>query len=129
LPEGGYTISYGAISYGLPEKTAWQVNFREAPAINIKAGQVAELNLGQPSLKVRAVDEQERYAANPKEASSFKQGTRIYLEPKIVGTAGEAFTRFQEGPYKPGENNARPPRVTITGPDGKELLAQTMEYG
>jgi hypothetical protein len=52
-----------------------------------------------------------------------------YLEPRILGCCQEVFGRFRQSALAKGEKTDRPPRITITGPDGKELLSKVMEYG
>jgi hypothetical protein len=129
LPEGDYVVDSGAIAYGTSNRQDWDVSFSQGPVANVKAGQVTELGLGQPTLRVRAIDERERYTSNPAELATFKQGTRIYLEPRILGRGKEVFSRFRQSTAARGDKTDRPPRITITGPDGKELLSKVMEYG
>ena len=78
---------------------------------------------------MRAINERERYTDKATESATFKKGTLIYLEPRIVGQGGEVFGRFRQKTAAKGQMVDRPPRITITGPDGKELLSKTMEYG
>ena len=129
LPEGDYVVDSGAIAYGASNRLDWDVSFSQGPLAAVRAGQVAELALGQPTLRVRAIDERERYASNPAELATFKQGTRIYFEPRILGRGKEVFGRFRQSTAARGDKTDRPPRITITGPDGKELLSKVMEYG
>lgn len=129
LPAGGYDIDSGMISYGASEKQDWTVSFRRAPRAAIRKGETFELALGQPALSVRAIDEKTRYQSEPTVAATFKKGTRIYLEPRIAGAAQEVFTRFSQSSGNNQDRADRPPQVKITGPDGKEVLSKTMEYG
>ena len=129
LPEGDYVVDSGAIAYGASNRQDWDVSFSQGPVATVKAGQVTELALGQPTLRVRAIDERERYTSNPAELATFKQGTRIYLEPRILGRGKEVFGRFRQSTAARGDKTDRPPRITITGPNGKELLSKVMEYG
>ena len=129
LPEGAYVVDSGVISYGASNRQDWDVSFTQGPRATVKAGQVFELALGQPTLRVRAINERERYTSNPAELATFKQGTRIYLEPRILGRGQEVFGRFRQSTSAKGDKTDRPPRITITGPDGKELLSKVMEYG
>ena len=129
LPEGDYVVDSGAIAYGASNRLDWDVSFSQGPLAAVRAGQVAELALGQPTLRVRAIDERERYSSNAAELTTFKQGTRIYFEPRILGRAKEVYGRFRQSTAARGDKTDRPPRITITGPDGKELLSKVMEYG
>jgi len=129
LPVGAYVLDAGMISYGPSDRQDWEVSFTKGPRATVKADQVSEQTLGQPTLQVRAVKERERYNRKATESAAFKKGTRIYLEPRIVGRAGEIFSRFRQGPAARRNKSDRPPRITITGPDGKELLSKVMEYG
>ncbi len=130
LPVGTYAIVRGEASYGSSIARDWEVSFTGGPAAAIKAEEVCAVGLGQPTLKVRAIEERERYQSNPTESASFKQGTPIYLEPKIVGKGGEVFGRFRQATARSGNDKSdRPPRITITRADGKQLLSKVMEYG
>ena len=129
LPAGAYVLDSGAVSYGGSNRQDWEVSFTGGPRATVKAGQVAEQALGQPTLRVRAVNERQRYNSRATESATFKKGTRIYLEPRIVGQGGEVFGRFQQGTAARGRKTDRPPRITIADPDGKELLSKTMQYG
>ena len=129
LPEGAYRLDSGAVSYGAPGRQDWEVSFSGGPRATVKAGEVFEQTLGQPTLKVRAIDERERYNSSPVELTTFKKGTAIYLEPRIIGLGREVFGRFSQSTAAKGQKTDRPPRITITGPDGKELLSKVMEYG
>ena len=129
LPVGAYVLDSGMISYGAPDRQDWDVSFSGGPCATVKAGEVFEQALGQPTLRVRAINEGDRYASNPSESATFKQGTKIYLEPRILGCCQEVFGRFRQSALAKGEKTDRPPRITIAGPDGKELLSKVMEYG
>ena len=129
LPEGAYVVDNGQVAYGTTNPQNWEVSFSAGPRATVKAGETCEQVLGKPTLKVRAINERDRYSSNPTELTSFKRGTRIYLEPRIVGQGGEVFGRFRQGPVGGGTQADRPPRITITASSGRQLLAQTMEYG
>lgn len=129
LPEGDYVLHSGAVSYGASNQQDWEVSFTEGPLATVQAGQVAEQALGRPALKVRAIKEQDRYTSNPVEGATFKQGTAIYFEPRILGQGHEVFGRFRQSTLAKADKTDRPPRITVTGPDGKELLSKVMEYG
>jgi hypothetical protein len=131
LPAGTYRLSNGMAVYGESNSHGpkWELWFQQGPEATIKAGGVTEIALGQPTLAVRAIEEKNRYDHSARGLTSFKRGTRIYLEPKIIGKSQEIFGRFREGGGDVAEKVARPPTATITGPDGKQLLSSTMEYG
>lgn len=103
LPEGDYVVDSGAIAYGASNRQDWDVSFSQGPVATVKAGQVTELALGQPTLRVRAIDERERYTSNPAELATFKQGTRIYFEPRILGRGKEVFGRFRQSTAARGD--------------------------
>lgn len=130
LPVGSYALSRGTLSYGGPKAGDWEVSFSKGPCATIEPSKTQDVTLGQPALTVRAVEERDRYNANTSARTTFKKGAQVYLEPRIVGKSGEIFTRFRKEPEKSRGNSAeRPPTVTITAPDGKQLLSKVMEYG
>ena len=129
LPVGTYSLQNGYASYGGKDSREWEVWFSGGPSATVKAGELCEVALGQPTMKVRAIEERERYNSGATVQTSFKQGTRIYLSPSIIGKGHEAFTRFLRRTSASGERPERPPKVTITAPGGKEVLSATMEYG
>ncbi len=128
LPAGAYALSSGVASYGKSNSHEWEVSFAEGPRGTVKAGEVVEVALGRPVLRVRAVDEQNRYDPKALESATYKKGTKIYLEPKITGTGNEVFSRFRQ-PDAKGKRQDRPPVITITSSGGKQVLSKTMEYG
>ncbi len=129
LPVGGYVLNSGSLDYGTTNSREWGVSFTEGPQVTVKADADAEVTLGQPVLSVRAVEETERYNSRAVESATFKKGARIYLEPRISGKSKERFGRFQQASVGRTDRSDRPPKVTITGPDGKQVLSKTMEYG
>jgi hypothetical protein len=129
LPEGAYVVDSGQIAYGTTNLPNWEVSFSGGPRAKVKAEETSEQVLGKPTLKVRAINERDRYTSSPTELTTFKRGTRIYLEPRTVGQGGEVFGRFRQSPAGGGQKADRPPRITITASSGRQLLAQTMEYG
>jgi hypothetical protein len=128
LPVGTYRLNSGDATYGAKTVQDWEVSFSHGPNAEVKAGTVAEVLLGQPTLKIRTVEENHRHDPEAAESTSFKRGTRIYLEPRIAGKGDEVFSRFRQNPGS-GRPTDRPPHVTITGPDGEQLVSKTMEYG
>jgi hypothetical protein len=129
LPQGAYVLDSGVVSYGTSDRQDWEVSFTEGPRATVKAGEVFAQALGQPTLRVRAIKESDRYTSEPAESATFKRGTPLYLEPRILGQGREVFGRFRQGTPTGGDKTDRPPRITITGPDGKQLLSKVMEYG
>jgi hypothetical protein len=128
LPEGAYALSYGGLSYGT-SGADWKMTFSEGPSAQIKASESTSIELGTPTLAVRAVKEEERYRSSLAGSTTFKKGTKIYLEPKVTGKNKEVFSRFSQLLGDKSDWKDRPPSVTITGPDGKQLHSSTMEYG
>jgi hypothetical protein len=129
LPVSEYVLDSGIVTYGAQNRQDWEVSFSGGPRATVKAGEVLELALGRPTLRVRAINERDRYTSSAAESATFKQGTQIYLEPRILGQGREVFGRFRHSTVAKGDKTDRPPRVTITGPDGKELVSKVMEYG
>ncbi len=129
LPVGSYSLLRGDLTYGRENEKQWQLSFSEGPQATLEAGKTVEVVLGQPTLKVRAVKEQDRYSSDAKESAVFKNGTQIYLEPSILGKGHEVLTRFRRVTGDGGRTTDAPPRIRIADAAGKELLAKTMEYG
>jgi hypothetical protein len=129
LPEGTYKLTSGTLSYGAAEVLDWELGFSEGPAVAVKGGRVIEQRLGQPKLQIHAISESDRWNRETAATTKFKRGTSVYFEPKIVGSSGEVFTRFRQDVAGKPQKTDRPPFMTITGPDGKEVFAKTMEYG
>lgn len=129
LPVGTYALDSGTLAYGASDVRDWELWFSQGPSVKVKAGEVFEQGLGQPALKVHAIKESDRWNRPAAGANTFKRGTSIYLEPKIVGKGGEVLTRFRQAVGGKERKTDRPPRITITGPDGGEVLSKTMEYG
>jgi hypothetical protein len=129
LPVGQYKVSSGYVSYGLQSNDEWTVNFENGPPFDIKAAETTRVSLGQPVLSIKAIDEKDRYADNPKERSTYAKGTSIYLSPQIKGKAAEVYMRFAQ--KTAGNNNPTDikPHVTIRDPDGKTVASADMEYG
>ena len=129
LPVGAYVLHDGVVAYGGANPREWQVSFSQGPCAMVQSGETCELALGQPSLRVRAVAERDRYDSQAVESATFKHGTRIYMEPRIVGRGQEVFGRFRHSTAPEDKMTDRPPRVIVTGPDGQELVSKVMEYG
>jgi hypothetical protein len=129
LPVGQYKMSYGYVGYGVGSNDEWNVNFENGPQFDIETAETTRVSLGQPVLSIKAIDEKDRYADNPKERSTYAKGTSIYLTPQIKGKAGEVYLRFAQ--KTAGNNNSTDvkPHVTIRDPDGKTVASMDMEYG
>ena len=61
LPVGAYVLDSGVMSYGASNRQDWEVSFSQGPRATVKAGEVFEQALGQPTLRVRAINERDRY--------------------------------------------------------------------
>jgi hypothetical protein len=127
LPEGTYELENGMANYR-SSNNDWEVLFFDTSVVRIKPSELCEVMLGEPSLTVRAVEARDRDRRQVTGLARFKQGTRIYIEPRIVGKGQQVFRRFRQANMR-GQRVDRPPKITITRPDGKELLSQVMEYG
>jgi hypothetical protein len=129
LPVGAYVLARGTLGYGQKGSDEWQVNFSDGPGVTLLADKQTDLTLGEPTLAIRAMNENQRYSSAAKEATTFKKDARIFLEPKIVGKGKEVLTRFSRLGKSGGQRESAPPKITITAADGKQVLAKTMEYG
>ena len=129
LPQGTYDVQRGYFSYGPRGQPNYMANFTKGSTVTVETDKKAELVIGEPTLVVRAIKENERYTQNPATATVFKKGTRLYLEPQIVGRSKEVFSGFKTRKTDKNQWVNASPQVTITGPDGKILLTKTMEYG
>jgi hypothetical protein len=122
-------LQRGTLGYGQQGSDEWQVTFSEGPIVTLAADKQTDVTLGEPTLAIRAVNENQRYNSLAKEPTAFKKDARIFLEPKIVGKGKEVLTRFSRPGKSGGQRESAPPKLTITSADGKEVLAKTMEYG
>jgi len=129
LPVGAYDLRRGTLGYGEKGANEWQMAFREGPTVKLAADKQTEVTLGEPTLAVRAINQDQRYRPDAKEAATFKKGERIYLEPRILGKNKEVLTGFSRAGKGPGQRDSTPPKITITDSAGKQRLAQTMQYG
>ena len=135
LPIGTYAVDSGLLAYGGgANSNEWEVSFlrpQNTGLFHLKSGEVTDQTLGLPTLQVQAVEERKRYDERATGSTTIKRGTRLYLQPRIVGKAEEVFKGFREATATAAKGGKadRPPKITITGPDGKELLSKTMEYG
>jgi hypothetical protein len=129
LPVGAYRLQRGTLGYGEKGSDEWQMTFSDGPTVTLAADKQTDVILGEPTLAVRAMDQDQRYGPRAKEATTFKKSARIYLEPRIVGKNKEVLTGFSRAGKSGGQRESAPPKVTITAADGKQVLAKTMEYG
>jgi hypothetical protein len=129
LPAGRYRLASAYVNYGASGDDEWRTNFNEGPAFEVNAGQTSRVELGGLTLSIGAVNEQDRYRSDVKEQTTFAKGTAIYLTPRIQGKAGEVYTRFSQ--REAGANNQvdAKPHLTITDPDGKQIVSADLEYG
>ncbi len=129
LPVGQYRVSYGYLTYELQSNDKWNVSIRNGPPFDIKGAETTRVSLGQPALSIRAIEEKDRSADNPKERSTYAKGTAIYLSPQIKGKAGEVYTQFIQENAGNNSFTAAKPHITIRDPDGKTVASTDMEYG
>ena len=129
LPAGAYKLASGTIRYGIQTDDDWQVTFNEGPGFAVEAAQTCRIELGAPTLSVRAIKEADRYSNDAKEQSTFTRGTSIFLTPQIKGAAGEAYVRFSQKQLGSGPMTDVQSHLTIIGPDGKQVTSADMEYG
>jgi hypothetical protein len=129
LPSGVYDLNSGSLTYGGTDGNEWQVSFTKGPTTAIKPAERSEVVGGQPTLQVRAVEARNRYNRQAAGVTRIKAGTGVYLEPVIAGINQEVLSRFRQRGLGAREMADRPPKVTITGPGGKQVLSSIMEYG
>jgi hypothetical protein len=147
LPVGAYKLTSGYLSYGTQNDDEWRVNFDDGPAFAVAAAETSTFKLGEPSLSITAVAENDRYRSDVKPKTTFAKGTAIYISPQIKGKAGEAYMRFTRKGAKPSsgvlsriarlmgrsspanEYTDVKPHLTITGSDGTKIASADLEYG
>jgi hypothetical protein len=129
LPVGTYAVETGTASYAASNSPEWEVSFSRGPHAKVAAREKVEVALGLPTIEVRAVEERQRYDPQASGKATFKKGARIYLEPTIAGRNREVFSRFRQPKELRAGKAERPPSITITNQDGKQMLSTTMEYG
>ncbi len=127
LPIGAYQLDRGGFKYGANQENQWHVDFSEGPVISIDQGKENLVSLGSPTLALRVIDAQNRYRAKAAPQTTYKKGTRIYLDRAVTGQAGETYGRF-ERILGAGRTDVRP-HITITNPKGKQILSKDLEYG
>jgi len=131
IPEGRYRVEGGSLSFG--KNDTGMLSFSKGPECRIVAGKTATVELGQPKLKVTAVEESKRYSMSSESAeaqTSFPTGTALYLDLKLVGKLGEEYGSIYE--RSEDQKSLVPPRkphLTILGPDGQEVASSDLEFG
>ena len=126
LPEGSYKMTRGNIRYG-PGKDKWNVSFTKGPEITIDPNNVFDVEIGEPAMKVSAIEANKRYSSDAEEKTTYSKGTKIYLSPKVVGKAGELYGRLNR--IEDGSYLAVKPEMEICDAEGKQVASQTLEYG
>jgi hypothetical protein len=130
IPVGRYRLSRGYVGYGTQsDDPQWRVDFSEGPGFGIEADKTGEVELGDLSLVVSAVEERERYRSDVKERTTYASGASIYLAPRITGKAGETYMRFTTHTDSPNRFTDVKPRVTILNSEGEAVASADMEYG
>ncbi len=127
LPIVAYRLDRGRLNYGVDENNQWQVDFSGGPEISIKQDIKNAVSLGTPTLALHAIDIKNRYKPNAQMQTTYKQGTRIYLDRKVTGQAGESYGRFQE--IKDHRRDDIMAHIAITNANGKQILSKDLEYG
>jgi hypothetical protein len=129
LPIGDYQLSSGYVCYGVESDDQWQVSFREGPGFAVAKDETTGIDLGELTLAVKAVEEQDRYRGDVKEKTVYAKGVSLYLSPRITGKAGEAYTRFSQKGTEANQWTDVKPHIAILDADGKEVASADMEYG
>jgi hypothetical protein len=129
LPVGDYKLSSGSALYGVESDDQWEVSFSEGPAFAVTKDQTTGVDLGELTLSVKSVAEQDRYRNDVKEKAVYAKGTSIYLSPQVKGKAGEVYSRFTRKQAESNQWANVTPHVSILDTDGKEVASADMEYG
>lgn len=85
---------------------------RDYPAVQVKAGETAELKFGAP------------YRAEVTASGPVPQGAAVALGLSLVGAGGEVCSNLMVDGGRPDK-----PQFTITDPDGKVVQQGSFEYG
>jgi len=129
LPVGEYRLSSGRILYGVESDDQWQMTFTEGPAFAILQDQIVDVELGEPTLGIRAIAEDEIGKGRIREEPVYAGDTLIYLSRQIRGKAGEAYGKFSQKSVLDNQWIDVKPHVAILDPEGKEAASGDMEYG
>jgi hypothetical protein len=128
LPQGKYKLDNGDFKY-VKDNDTWNLRFSKGPQINIDPNKTCRVDLGKPTIKIRAIDEKKRYDHNVKEATTFTKGTKIHLSPIVTGKTGEILTRFQEQKQQGKAYIDIEPTIKITDAKNNIIVEDKMEYG
>ncbi|HEC04330.1 MAG TPA: hypothetical protein ENI81_12420 [Phycisphaerales bacterium] len=129
LPAEAYKLRSGYIVYGSETAERCRVSISEGPEFEIEAGKTRNVELGNPTLSVRVIDEKKRYHSDVEEKSVFSDGTTVYLSPKITGKAGELYGRFSQRPDSSRNYKDVEPTIRIVDSNGRQVASATMKYG
>jgi hypothetical protein len=125
-PEDSYHVDNLYLSYASLKDTnaQWSVSIQNAPGVTLKSTRSTQLDLGNLTLKVVAVNERNRYTNEKKAQTTYKKGDTIYLSMMMTGSAGEEYQR-----PTPMASPSPKPSIRILGSQDKEILSKSMEYG
>ena len=131
LPVGDYAISYGSLAYGTEESKEYYASFQNVPAFTIKENQTTTIEMGNPQVKVQAVEENKRYNDNKVYKTEFAEGTEIYIDASFVGIAKEVYGSFAHRVQKENYMNYEDikARIVIADDKGNEVANKELEYG
>jgi hypothetical protein len=131
MPVGVYKLCDGLINYGVDKTDEWRLDFdfEKEPEFAIEADGTCELELGEPKLLIRAVEENRRYESDVKEQTIYSKGTNVHISRIIQGKAGELYGRFSEKQDNSGRYTDLQPELRIVDMEGKQIAAAKIEYG
>lgn len=126
IPIGRYKLEQMSLSYG-DQDGQWSTYCSNGSEFSVKSHRKTIVKVGQPTMKVKAVNQRRRYnAEGEKNATVFQQGVVVFLSPEVTGASGEKYGAF----YKQSRNQENnDPRVVIKDTDGKEVASGTMPFG
>ncbi len=128
-PVGQYRLASASLTYGTQSDNEWRANLNDGPAFEIKAGQTSQVELGGLTLSIVAVKEEDRYRSDVKGQTTFAKGTALCLTPRVQGKAGETYAPFSQKTAGSDRMTDVKPHLTITGPDGKQIVSTDLEFG
>jgi len=131
VPVGVYKLCDGLINYGVKKTDEWRLDFdfEQQPEFTIEADKTCNLELGDPKLLIRAVEENNRYKSDVKEQTVYTKGTNVYITRIVKGKAGELYGRFSEKQNDSLEFTDIQPELRILDAAGKEIAAAKIKYG
>ena len=131
VPVGVYKLCDGLINYGVQQTDEWRLdfNFEQQPEFTIEADKICKLELGDPKLLIRAVEEKKRYERDVKEQTVYTKGTNVYLTRIVKGKTGELFGRFSEKQNNSSGYTDIQPELKILDMEGKQIVAEKIKYG